>query len=73
MLSFISAASIAAKVFRDRLMQDLAEKYPYYGFEKNAGYGTKAHVDGLKSHGIIAGVHRMSYRPIQEFVAEKAA
>ena len=69
----ISAASIAAKVFRDRLMQDLAEKYPYYGFEKNAGYGTKAHVDGLKSHGIIAGVHRMSYRPIQEFVAEKAA
>ena len=69
----IAAASIAAKVFRDRLMQNLAEQYPYYAFEKNAGYGTKAHVDGLKSHGVIAGVHRMSYRPIQEFVGSKSA
>ena len=69
----ISAASIVAKVFRDRLMQNLAEQYPYYGFEKNAGYGTKAHVDGLKSHGIISGVHRMSYRPIQDFAGLKAA
>lgn len=69
----IAAASIAAKVYRDRLMADLAEQYPFYGFEKNAGYGTKAHIEGLKNNGIIVGVHRMSYRPIQEFAAAKAA
>lgn len=69
----IAAASIAAKVYRDRLMADLAEKYPFYGFEKNAGYGTKAHIEGLKNNGIIAGVHRLSYRPIQEFAARYAA
>lgn len=69
----IAAASIAAKVYRDRLMADLAEKYPFYGFEKNAGYGTKAHIEGLKNNGIIAGVHRLSYRPIQEFAARDAA
>lgn len=69
----IAAASIAAKVYRDRLMADLAEKYPFYGFEKNAGYGTKAHIEGLKNNGIIAGVHRLSYRPIQEFAVRDAA
>lgn len=63
----ISAASIAAKVYRDRLMSELAEKYPYYGFEKNAGYGTKAHIEGLKSYGIIPE-HRKSYKPIQAFL-----
>lgn len=69
----IAAASIAAKVYRDRLMADLAQKYPFYGFEKNAGYGTKAHVDGLKNNGIVVGVHRQSYRPIQEFLKQDAA
>lgn len=64
----ISAASIIAKVFRDHLMADLAKKYPYYGFEKNAGYGTKAHIEGLEKHGIVKGVHRTSYKPIQKFV-----
>lgn len=66
----ISAASIVAKVFRDRLMARLAEKYPYYGFEKNAGYGTAAHISGLKQHGVIAE-HRRSYKPIKEFISEK--
>ncbi len=66
----ISAASIVAKVFRDRLMARLAEKYPYYGFEKNAGYGTAAHIAGLKQHGVIAE-HRRSYKPIKEFISEK--
>lgn len=69
----IAAASVAAKVYRDRLMADLAKKYPFYGFEKNAGYGTKAHIEGLKNNGIITGVHRLSYRPIQEFAAREAA
>lgn len=62
----IAAASIVAKVYRDRYMQKLAEKHPYYGFEKNAGYGTKQHIQGLETHGAIAGVHRFSYRPVAE-------
>lgn len=68
----VAAASIAAKVFRDRLMRDLAIKYPYYGFEKNAGYGTKVHIDGLYRHGVVAGVHRMSYRPVREILTRVA-
>lgn len=68
----IAAASIAAKVYRDRLMTELAAKYPYYGFEKNAGYGTKAHIEGLQKYGIIAE-HRKSYRPIQEIILQKSA
>ena len=63
----VAAASIVAKVYRDRLMADLAQQYPYYGFEKNAGYGTKLHIDGLKKYGVIAE-HRKSYRPIKEFL-----
>lgn len=68
----ISAASIVAKVYRDRLMAELAQKYPYYGFEKNAGYGTAAHIAGLRQYGIIEGQHRKSYRPIQELLLDKA-
>lgn len=63
----IAAASIMAKVTRDRYMSDLAKQYPFYGFEKNAGYGTKAHIEGLQKHGIVKGVHRLSYKPIQAF------
>lgn len=63
----IAAASIVAKVYRDRLMRELALKYPYYAFEKNAGYGTKAHIDGLKRYGVTPE-HRKSYKPIQEFL-----
>jgi len=65
----ISAASILAKVYRDRLMEKMAEKYPYYGFEKNAGYGTKAHIEGLKKYGITPE-HRQSYAPIKAFLKE---
>ena len=63
----ISAASIIAKVYRDNIMRELAEKYPYYGFEKNAGYGTKLHIEGLKTHG-VSPFHRRSYKPIKEFL-----
>ncbi len=69
----IAAASIVAKVFRDKLMSDLAKHYPYYGFEKNAGYGTKAHIEGLSKHGMVKEVHRESYRPIREILSNKAA
>ena len=63
----VAAASIMAKVYRDRLMTELARKYPFYGFEKNAGYGTKAHIEGLKKHGITPE-HRKTYRPIAEII-----
>lgn len=66
----IAAASIMAKVTRDRLMGKLAEQYPFYGFEKNAGYGTKAHIEGLHQHGVVKGVHRLSYKPIRQLLDE---
>ncbi len=66
----IAAASIIAKVYRDHYMAKLAEKYPYYGFEKNAGYGTSLHVQGLKAHGAVKGVHRFSYRPVKELAVK---
>ena len=47
----IGCASILAKVYRDRLMAKYGEIYPEYGFEKHAGYGTKAHMDALREHG----------------------
>ena len=67
----VAAASVMAKVYRDRLMAELAQKYPWYGFEKNAGYGTKAHIDGLKQYGITPE-HRKSYRPIAEIITAKS-
>lgn len=56
----IAAASILAKVERDRLMKKLSEKYPSYGFEKHKGYGTKMHVEAIKRHG-PAEIHRKSF------------
>lgn len=67
----ISAASIVAKVYRDRLMNEMAKKYPYYAFEKNAGYGTAAHIAGLKEYGICPE-HRCSYKPIQAIINSAA-
>ena len=60
----IAAASIIAKVTRDHMMDELAKKYPEYGFEKHKGYGTKLHMDALKKYGAIKGVHRYSYKPV---------
>ena len=56
----IAAASILAKVTRDRLMYELAEQYPQYGFDKHKGYGTKAHYAALDEFG-PSPVHRMSF------------
>ena len=61
----IAAASIIAKVTRDRIMNELHTKYPRYGFDINKGYGTKLHQDMLAKHG-PSPVHRMSYRPLQD-------
>jgi ribonuclease HII len=61
----IAAASIIAKVSRDRQMAELALKYPGYGWERNQGYGTAEHRDGIARLG-ITGAHRLSFRPIRE-------
>ena len=66
----IAAASIVAKVYRDNLLKDLALKYPQYGFEKNAGYGTKVHIEALKTFGVTPE-HRMSYKPVAEMLKNK--
>lgn len=56
----IGCASIAAKVFRDKLMDEYAEIYPAYAFERNKGYGTADHVKAIKESGLCA-VHRRSF------------
>lgn len=56
----IAAASILAKVSRDRYMYELAKKYPEYGFERHKGYGTKLHYELLREHG-PCGAHRPSF------------
>jgi ribonuclease HII len=64
----IAAASIIAKVTRDRLMAKLGEDYPDYGFGKNMGYGTKEHLDAVQKLGITPH-HRKSFAPIKNYVA----
>jgi ribonuclease HII len=63
----VAAASILAKVSRDRYMDELDKKYPEYGFKKHKGYGTKAHLEALEKYGPIEGVHRKSFRPVSEY------
>ena len=63
----ISAASILAKVARDRQMQALDAEYPAYGFAKHNGYPTKAHLEAIKAHGVLAQ-HRRSYKPIRQIL-----
>ncbi len=60
----IAAASIIAKVTRDHIMNDLAMKYPQYGFDKHKGYGTKTHLEALDKYGPIKNIHRYSYKPV---------
>ncbi len=61
----IAAASIIAKVTRDRILETLALEYPDYGWETNKGYGTKDHRDGIARVGVCEH-HRRSYKPIQQ-------
>lgn len=63
----IAAASIIAKVTRDRLLKKYDEIYPGYGFASNAGYGTKEHLEGIKKHGVTP-IHRKSFSPIKEYI-----
>lgn len=64
----IAAASVLAKVSRDNIMVQLAEKYPQYGFEVHKGYGTKAHYEALREYGHCE-IHRLSF--LKKFYGEK--
>ena len=63
----ISAASIIAKVTRDRQMKELDSQYPQYGFAQHKGYGTRKHLLALSKYGPIQGIHRHTFGPIKEF------
>jgi ribonuclease HII len=60
----ISAASIIAKVVRDKEMEELDKQYPEFGFAKHKGYPTKAHFEAIEKHGVIAQ-HRKSFKPVK--------
>ena len=64
--STISAASIIAKVTRDRQMRELDSQYPEYGFAQHKGYGTQQHLLALSKYGPIQGIHRHTFGPIKE-------
>lgn len=61
----IAAASVVAKVTRDKMMYDLDNKYPQYGFGKHKGYPTKAHIEAIQKYGLIEG-YRKTYGPVKE-------
>ncbi len=63
----IAAASVMAKVTRDRMMYELDKKYPEYGFGSHKGYPTKKHVEAIKKYGLIDG-YRKSYGPVKEIL-----
>jgi ribonuclease HII len=68
----IAAASIIAKVTRDRIMAQLAVEFPQYGWERNAGYGTREHQEALACHGVTVH-HRRSFAPIRKLLEKTAA
>ena len=67
-IKVISAASIIAKVYRDNLMIKLSEKFSDYAWESNFGYGTKAHLEGLKKFGITSH-HRKGFKPVHKILS----
>lgn len=66
----IAAASVLAKVYRDRIMEDYAKIYPGYDFENNMGYGTEKHLAGLKKLGICP-IHRLDFEPIKSMIEKQ--
>jgi len=61
----IAAASVIAKVSRDRVMLEYAREFPHYGFERHMGYGTKEHLEALRIHGPCR-IHRRSFQPVAQ-------
>ena len=62
----IAAASVIAKVTRDRMMYELDKKYPMYDLANNKGYGTKKHIEAIKEYGITK-YHRLSFKPVSDY------
>lgn len=67
----VAAASILAKVSRDRFMVELDKKYPQYGFAHHKGYGTKEHFLALEKYGPIEGVHRKTFQPVASYYSKQ--
>ena len=67
-IKVISTASIVAKVYRDRLMIKLSKKFSHYAWERNFGYGTKAHLQGLKNFGVTVH-HRKDFKPVHKILS----
>ncbi len=65
----IAAASIVAKVTRDRIMVEYDKIYPQYGFARHKGYGTKSHIEALNNHG-ASPIHRNSFRPVRDLTTK---
>ena len=63
----IAAASVIAKVTRDRMLIELDQKYPMYNFKKNKGYPTKEHVEAINKYGLIPG-YRKTYGPVKDYL-----
>jgi len=63
----IAAASIIAKVTRDRIMLEMHSRYPEYGFDENKGYGSQSHLDALNENGVTP-IHRKTYRPVADLL-----
>ena len=61
----VAAASIVAKVMRDRMMRRCAEQHPHYGFEMHVGYATRTHRDAISAHGAVERLHRLSFSPFR--------
>ena len=64
----ISAASILAKVSRDKQLVEIGQSYPHFKFENHKGYGTKVHLEMIKEHGPIIGFHRTTYKGVKEYL-----
>ncbi|WP_036430691.1 ribonuclease HII [Mycoplasmopsis felis] len=62
----IAAASILAKVYRDKLMDDYHKLYPEYDFKNNKGYGTNKHLEAIEKYGVLKDFHRLKYKPIKD-------
>ena len=65
----ISAASVIAKVTRDRMLYELDQKYPMYDFKHNKGYPTKKHLEAINTYGVL-DEHRRSYGPVSDYLAK---
>ena len=65
----IAAASVIAKVTRDRMMEELDEKYPMYGFKNHKGYPTKKHIENVKKYGVLPN-YRFTFSPINVLISE---